>query len=283
MDHSFLQENLAKHNNLPAVFYQEAPDSQDDGWGDTQYPRIDYIVDLQSDYGGRTSGTATISVWSTGNYMDPEDIELKIREDLLDLFICPDNGPPFCLAWRRSDAFTKKDSLRTVKGEQVYGVDIVFEVLDFSGTCTINPDPVVTICDAVKRLDKNITIIGADSIDTFFKVKKDYPAIYIRIESIKKDRENYCVSWMSASIRIHVFAPKTEDKMHWIRCIQDYFCIHSELLMQDDSPMRLSVDSESDADYLQVGQIKLIVEFGILNQQNMRNARRFQDGKQTNR
>ena len=55
---------LARFAGKPAVFYQYAPDDTDEGWEGDQYPRIDYVVDMQANPERHTSGAMVVNIWS---------------------------------------------------------------------------------------------------------------------------------------------------------------------------------------------------------------------------
>ena len=57
-----LAESLAKYEGVPAVFLQKAPDDKAQGWGVSQYPRADYLVDMTADPERHSSGRVIVGI-----------------------------------------------------------------------------------------------------------------------------------------------------------------------------------------------------------------------------
>ena len=139
-----LTGKLSKFRSLPAVFYQAAPGDQALGWEDgQQYPRIDFVVDLQANAERQTSGLMTLNIWCSESGIQPEEIEPEVQSALRDIFMQPDEQPPYCLRWVRSDSFESKD--RTEKGLHVIGITVLLDVLAFPCQETTDPDPIMAM------------------------------------------------------------------------------------------------------------------------------------------
>ena len=107
-----LAKLLARFNGTPAIAYQTAPQDEDRGWdGKRQYPRMDYIVDMQANPERGSSGVLTINIWCDEKGHPPEDIEPVVRAALQDILIKPDGSYPYNLGWARTDAFEQTRSL----------------------------------------------------------------------------------------------------------------------------------------------------------------------------
>lgn len=283
INNQFLQENLARYAGNPAVFYQEAPDSKAKGWSDSQYPRIDFMVDMQTEQGRYVTGITTITVWSDDKHIDPEDIEPYIKEEFRDLFITPDNGIPMCLSWKRSDSFdNEKESVSTMK--KAYGIDIVFDIMEFPNHKTFHPDPVQTLGEHLKSFPVLCRLIGKDNMDVFYRASSDEPALYIRAGQMSNENkmETYSVAWMTTKLHLHIFAPSNEDRLCWVRYYTDMLSTCSEITMPDNSPMFIKdVQADNYVDYLSDGQVTIGVTFGILKNQDYEHRRmqpRFRTG-----
>ena len=50
-------EKLATFAGRPAAFYQKAPNDKQEGWGEEQYPRVVYTIDMQADQERKAGGT----------------------------------------------------------------------------------------------------------------------------------------------------------------------------------------------------------------------------------
>lgn len=73
---------LTKYKGKPAIFYQHAATADDPKWGENrQYPRIDYIVDMQENPARNASGVLSINTWCDMEYgSEPEDIDYTLRD-----------------------------------------------------------------------------------------------------------------------------------------------------------------------------------------------------------
>jgi hypothetical protein len=259
-----LTDKLAKFDNLPAIFYQAAPGDQNEGWkGKKQYPRIDFVVDMQANPERQSSGLMTLNIWCNEAGDPPEDIEPEVRAALCDVFMQPAEQPPYCLAWVRSDSFEL--SANTIKGSHVNGITILFDVLAFPCQETIDPDPIMAMNEFIKEWEPAAVLIGADPLTDYFTAEARRPAFYFRLASLGLERETNTVAWMNASIAGHIFAPTAEARIQWLKYLVDTLAIQGEVTMLDTSPMFIrNIKADSAVDYLITGQLRINVRFGIL-------------------
>lgn len=259
-----LTDKLAKFDNLPAIFYQAAPGDQDDGWkGKKQYPRIDFVVDMQANPERQSSGLMTLNIWCNEAGDPPEDIEPEVRAALCDVFMQPAEQPPYCLAWVRSDSFEL--SANTIKGSHVNGITILFDVLAFPCQETIDPDPIMAMNEFIKEWEPAAVLIGRDKIPDYFTAGKYAPAFYFRLATLELAQETNTVVWMNGSIAGHIFAPTAETRLQWLKYLVDTLASQGEVAMLDTSPMFIrSIKADSAANYLIIGQLRINVRFGIL-------------------
>ncbi len=259
-----LTEKLARFGDAPAVFYQAAPGDQADGWNNKkQYPRMDYIVDMQANPERQASGLMTLNIWCNEAGAPPEEIEPEVRAALCDVFMQPTEQPPYCLAWIRSDSWEERAV--TQKGNQVIGITVLFDVLAFPSQETTDPDPVLAMNHFIKEWEPQAVVIGTDAMADFFTAEADRPAFYFRLASMEVARETNTVVWMNASIAGHLFAPKTAARLQWLKYLADTLATMGEVTMLDTSPMFLkTIKADSAVDYLTTGQLRLGVQFGIL-------------------
>lgn len=104
-----LAEKLAVFDGRPAIHYQQPPTADDEKWGEEQYPRIDYLVDMQENPARNASGILALNVWCDAEKgAGPEEIEYILR-DLLHAAFAQTDEYPFCFAWVRSDNFEVKN------------------------------------------------------------------------------------------------------------------------------------------------------------------------------
>ena len=88
-----LLNKLAKYKGKAAVFYQSAPSDTTPSWkGAKQYPRIDYVIDMQADPERQSSGQATVNIWSIDTGTMPEEIEPEVRKALCGIFMTPEES-----------------------------------------------------------------------------------------------------------------------------------------------------------------------------------------------
>lgn len=259
-----LTDKLARFEGVPAIFYQSAPGDRDDGWkNQKQYPRVDYIVDMQANPERQTSGLMSLNIWCNEAGAPPEEIEPEVRAALCDVFMQPTEQPPYCLAWIRSDSWDEKAV--TLKGTQVTGITLLFDVLAFPTQETTDPDPVLAMNRFIKEWEPKAVVIGTDAITDFFTPGTDRPAFYFRLASLEVARETNTVVWMNASIAGHIFAPTTAARLQWLKYLVDTLAAQGEIAMLDTSPMFIkSIKADSAVDYLITGQLRINVRFGIL-------------------
>lgn len=259
-----ITRELATFGDLPAIFYQKAPDDQEQGWTDQrQYPRLDFVVDMQANPERQTSGLVSLNIWSHEAGTEPEAIEPLVLQELKDLFMQPTEGPPYCLRWARSDSFELRQTV--IKETQVIGITVLFDVLAFPSQETSDPDPIMAMNRFIRELVPEGKVIGADKLPAYFRAERARPAFYFRLANIGLDRETNTVAWMTGTIRGHIFAPEAEERIQWLKAMIDQLAIQGEVTMPDNSPMFIrNIKGNSAADYLGTGQLELAVNFGIL-------------------
>ena len=104
-----LAESLAKYEGVPAVFLQKAPDDKAQGWGVSQYPRADYLVDMTADPERHSSGMVSVNVYSDDTGKPPEELAPLVRIALCDVVMQADDGA-YCITWARTELFEMNDS-----------------------------------------------------------------------------------------------------------------------------------------------------------------------------
>lgn len=259
-----LTDKLARFEDVPAVFYQSSPGDTESGWKNkVQYPRIDFIVDLQANTERQTSGLMSLNIWSNESGMQPEEVEPEVQKALRDIFMQPEGTAPYCLRWARSDNFELKNS--TTKGSHVIGITVLFDVLAFPNQETTDPDPVMAMNQFIREWEPEAVIIGADPLTNYFMARENRPAFHFRLSTLGLERETNTVAWMAGTIAGHVFAPTAEARLQWLKYLIDTLAIKGEVAMMDTSPMFIrSIKADSAADYMTTGQLQLNVRFGIL-------------------
>lgn len=253
---------LTKFNDNPAVFEIQAPSDQDKGWDKKKtYPRIIYATDKQENAERKVSGTLTIDVMTTNDgATGPEVIEEQVRKLLTHTFFEATNEPVVALVWNQTAAFEED--------ETVIGVTITFDMLAFPSQIngTRKPDPIKGIISYCKELYPTARLFdSAPTAPYMWTPTAQAPALYWRLTGVTTDQITNSVTWMTATIVGHLFAPTPSDRLPWIRQITEELATGPNIYMDDDSPLmlqRISADSSRDA--LKDGQITLTVRYGVL-------------------
>ena len=254
---------LARYDNRPAVFYQQAAPANDKKWGAKQYPRIDYTIGLQEDPARNTSGILTIHVWCDfENPIDPETIEMQLRKSLHAVFVRAKDDT-YCIAWLRSDAWQvrnqKDESLETTC------ITLTFDLIAFPGQATTTPDPIKALNEWTKALLPQATVIGLDAFYGWIEPSRDRPVVYWRIASQGMHQQKHAMTWMDAMIEGHVYARNAPDRLAVLSRINATASQINHVPMEDGSPLFLySLTMMPQTNYLRQGQIVARARYGIL-------------------
>lgn len=261
----YFEEVLAKYAGRPAAFYQTAPDDKQEGWGEEQYPRIVYTIDMQADQERKSAGVMQVDLFCDESKSIPEDIEPHIRECFKNLIVKPEGNSHYAFAWARTELFDLEKSGRDRGvGTRIAGASIRFDILEYSRQETSNPDPAKGLQHWLKKLEPTCLVVGEDHIETFYEPSGIRPAFYVRVQSYKTNRVTYAVTWMDCVLAVHVIAPEPENRNRWTRWIADQLNLAGEVILLDESPMFLdetAVDMTSD--YLTRGQITVKAQYSI--------------------
>lgn len=254
---------LARYGDAPAIFYQAAPEDTAAGWyGKRQYPRIDYTVDMQANPERHSCGILTLNIWCSEQCAPPEDLEPEVRAMMREVFMQPDESPPYSLAWVRSDAFEGRSQANPAT--LVNGITVLFDLFAFPVQETTDPDPILAINEYVKQWAPDALVIGKDTLEGFQIATTDQPIFYFRLASLQLQRETNTVAWMDGMIAGYIYAPE-ETRLKWLKALVDVLSLDGEVTMLDTSPMFLrGIKADSAADPLTVGQLRLQIRFGLL-------------------
>lgn len=262
-DSADLSSLLANYGGRPAIFYQRPATADDPKWGDTQYPRIDYIVDLQENPSRNTSGVLTVNVWcDTEIGAEPEDIEPKLRELLHASFVQADDYP-YCFAWVRSDSFEYKTQQEQTT--RIIGVTAIFDIMAFPVQYAMSPDPIKAMNGWTKTVIPGATVIGEDAIEGWLTPTREHPIIYWHLASLSVQQKHFSHTWLSASIEGFVFAKTAGDRLYNIARINTAHALASHITMEDGSPLFLrDFSAKPHMNYLTQGQIRANGVFGVI-------------------
>ena len=144
-----LAESLAKYEGVPAVFLQKAPDDKAQGWGVSQYPRADYLVDMTADPERHSSGMVSVNVYSDDTGKPPEELAPLVRIALCDVVMQADDGA-YCITWARTELFEMNDSQNPNTLEN--GCSLTFLLIAFPQQITQAPDPALAMQEFLNRV-----------------------------------------------------------------------------------------------------------------------------------
>ena len=262
-------EKMAVYAGKPAIFFQLAPDDCQTGWGSkTQYPRMSYQIDMQANQERKSVGMMSICLFCDETGIPPEEIELVVRECFKDLIIQPDQSSPYCFAWARTDNFEMK-SLESGANTRVIGVEIQFDLLEYPGQETTDPDPIIALQRYLKHKIPESFVLGLEQMDFFLIADAKEPIFYCRLESIAKTKETNTVTWLEGELAIHVICPDFGMRLKTITSIVNQLAQEGEIILLDQSPMTIKqLKTDNQADYLKEGQIFLTVQYGLLRYQS---------------
>lgn len=267
---------LASFNGEPCIFYQKAPHDSRPGWGDVRYPRMDFNVDVCQDPERKTAGTMTFNIWCStecpeiGNQDPDRAIETRLTE-LIDGTFYTGDGTTVCAEWERSDEFATATNLQTSQSSslpEVYGLTVVFELMEFPRQITTNPDPIQGLNQWTKHHFREMVVIAWDDMPPVWKPTDPHPAIYWRFAGTEStNRQSYAVTWFTGTFAAHIIAESTTERNKWIKAIAERAQVDGEVILPDTSPMfiqRLAIQHGADA--LRDGQFLLTGRYGVLTQ-----------------
>lgn len=263
ISHKGVAGRLAKYAGKPAIFFQTAPADNQRRWKE-QYPRIVYAIDMQANQERKSAGTMEISLLCDEAGTPPEEIEPQIKECLKDIVIKPDNGSPYCFAWSRTDSF-EISSRESGTDTRIVGMEIRFDILEYTCQETTDPDPIMALCWYVKNLYPESIVIGLDKMKHITVASSKSPVIYCRLEAVEKMQETNMVVWMDGKIAVHILCPDSEVRMKMTAAIENAIALAGEVTMLDNSPMTIKrLQANYKADYLKEGQVSVTVHYGLL-------------------
>jgi hypothetical protein len=266
-DHERIVGKLASYAGEPAVFYQTAPADNQAAWK-SQYPRIVYAIDMQANQERKSAGTMEISLLCDEAGALPEEIEPAIKECLKDLIIKPDNGSPYCFAWSRTDGF-EISSRESGTDTRIIGMEIRFDILEYTSQETTDPDPVVALNKYIKCIIPESFVLWLDHMDSFKVADARIPVFYCQLDAVEKSRETNTVAWMEGRIAVHVLCSSADLRLKWVMALANNLSLDSEVVMLDKSPMRIKrLQVNNKADYLKEGQLIVTVYYGLLRYKN---------------
>lgn len=255
-----LNKMLASYAGEPAVFTVEAPADQQDGWGNlTQYPRICYRVDMQANQERSSSGTLRVAIYTDKTTNIIEDIENVTKRCLQDVLMKPSGEAPFCVSWTRTESYV-------IEGREIWCRDIIFDILEYPGQITTDPDPVLAVAAYVNNIFPDSVVLGIDTVGDYIETA-ERPVFYCRLSKIQKTT-GHCMNticWFIGQIAVHLICPDADMRLKMLASVNQAMALDEEIIMLDQSPMIISgLELNNKADYLREGQLTVTGKYGCL-------------------
>lgn len=261
-----LKKLLARFSGSPAVFSPDAPEDNMPGWDKgKQYPRLTYNYELQANEERSSAGTLSVSLFCQNTQVIdeimPEMIEPFVKECLKDVLLQPTGGPLYAFAWARSDAF----ELEEKKNSLIIGTEIRFDILEYAGQETTDPDPITATNRYIKQMYPECVVVGYDNMAEITKASNERPVIFCRLMSSELAEQTNTVVWLDGRIAVHILCPDNTVRLKMAMAVAQKLSLDGEIILLDKSPMfirRLQMDNKSD--YLKDGQIFITGRYGVL-------------------
>lgn len=271
---------LATYNSMPAIFYQKAPSDSRNGWGEKQYPRIDFNVDMRYDPEHKTAGTLTVNIWcstectATGSLDPDREIEAQLIELISGTFYTGSDKATVCAEWERSDEFIYESNAQHNTHPEVYGLTVTFGLMEFPEQITTSPDPVQGLNAWIKQCFPSMTAIAYDLMPSIWKPTDENPAVYWRFEGTASiSLQSYAVTWFTGTFAAHVIAKNVTERNKWTKAIIEKIQIDGEVILSDTSPMFINkITIRHSADSLREGQLELTGQYAVLSQHRNESA-----------
>lgn len=253
---------LAKYDQKPAVFNQEAAADVDLLWGSgPQYGRIVFCVNIEGDPERTMGGTLTVDILCKKDEQYPEEIEPIVRSLIHGYFFS--NGT-FTMAaqFRRSDAFTEPTN-------QVAGVTMAFSLLAFPILTTTEPDVIERINEWTAQFD-GVHVINKDELPAAaWKPADGESAVYWRLVNDNAAGwipDTYQTIWRTANLKCHIFSQDNATAGAISRIITSRLYSDKRLLKAGESPIMTNRKNNIDfgADPMRAGQVSCEATYGII-------------------
>ena len=257
-----LTKMLTKFAGEPAVFSTTSPGDESDQWeGQYHYPRIVFNYDMQATPERNTDGTlSVILVCQNTADVFPELIEPEIKKSLKDVLISPDDGSLYAFAWNRTEQFDIPDGSSGL----LIGCELRFDIYEFTGQETTDPDPVVGLNRYLKQLYDEAVVIGLDRLEPITVASREAPVIYCRLMSLNKMETMNTMAFVECRMAVHFLCPHTETRVKMATATAHELSKDTEYKLLNGSPLRIrQLQVDYGSDYLKQGQIFITGRFGI--------------------
>ena len=235
MSDANITDCLALFDNEPAIFYQRAAPDTSSGWGDEQYPRIDYTIDTRADPSRNAAGTLYINVWCTlfESPVEPGEIEGAIRTSLHRSIVQDADIPACVITWEQSNNFEGKTEGE--RGKDICGYTLRFRISSMPGLATTDPCPILGLNQFTKGVFPDTAVIGLDTIDGW--LDDDKTAVYWEVKQMQiRQRTNVCC-WYNVTAVCTIYCKDDADKTHMAAVLEEHLGCEDHVTLADTSPL----------------------------------------------
>lgn len=137
-----------------------------------------------------------------------------------------------------------------------------FEVFSLAWmiTGTIEPDPVAAMRNWTEQ---SFPELQTDPLT--WHPSDEQPALYWRLAAITGMEMMNWGAWINARMVGHLLAPKAQKRVEWLKKIVPRLGLDRRTYLSDGSPLFFeSVSADSTADPFRIGQIQVMVRYGVL-------------------
>lgn len=268
LEQASLAPFLARYNDKPAIFSQEAPPDTDELWDPgTQYGRIVFMEDIQGDPERTMGGTLAVDIMCSKEPNEddevffPEDIEPIVRQLIHGWFFS--NGS-FTVA-----AQFKNLSRFEGPEEHVMGSTITFDLLAFPIMTTAIPDVIARINEWTANLP-HIHVINYGCLpDTAWRPCHGESAVYWRCGPEVPAGwipDTFQTIWRKTTVHGHIFAADISTMGAIARKIIYRLYAEKRLLKAGETPIMVNPKNSINfgADPLRTGQVTVEATYGVI-------------------
>jgi hypothetical protein len=257
---------LTRYKDIPAFFFQKAPQDTDPNWQKPSFPRVVYDINMLHNPERKSRGVLIVNIWSTTECTHmPEDIEKRMIELIDGTFYSKE----LCAVWNNSESVSIDSPFGTTQDSspEIFGKMIVFDLLPFPSQLTCEPDPITGLNRWTKEFFPNLSVVSGD------KLPKS-PAIYWRlVGTAADDKQSFSVNWYTGEFAAHVINGSIDERNRLTKEISEQILLHGEIILPDGSPMFVKqVKILHNACPVREGQFSLTGMYGVLASQRKLNA-----------
>lgn len=213
------------------------------------------------DPGDPYSGFATIvEVWpfvSQTSFRKVDALSQKVIEALHQKRFDSSTGEPFFVQY----IGTAGDDVADDEW-QAYTRGLRFQVFSLAWmvTETVEPDPIAAMRSWTEQ---RFPDLQTDPLT--WRPSDEQPALYWRLAAITGMEMMNWGAWITARIVGHLLAPTAQKRVEWLKRVVPRIGLDRRTYLSDGSPLFFeSVSADSTADPFRVGQIQVVVRYGLL-------------------